>query len=128
MLHTHTKTITVTETVIVCDCCGREMLANDQDFEHQERIAIRFRAGYGSVFGDGSLVEADLCQHCLRDVLGKFLRVTLDDPRDPQHHLRSPAEARRAYQEYQLRQVIGAEELLKNLREALQKRLNEDAS
>lgn len=54
---TRTKTVTVNEVVTICDRCSREMIPNDQDCEHQERLAVRFRAGYDSVFGDGSLVE-----------------------------------------------------------------------
>lgn len=85
---------------IVCDRCSRELLVNAPDLEHQERLAIRFRAGLDSVFGDGSLVESDLCQHCVLAVLGPWLRITPDDPREPQHKL--DGEPRRAYQEYQL--------------------------
>jgi hypothetical protein len=85
---------------LVCDRCGREMRANAPDFEHQERLAIRFRAGVDSVFSDGALVESDLCQHCVREVLGPWLRVTPDDPREPRHRL--DGGPRRAYQEYQL--------------------------
>lgn len=98
---TRTKTVTVTETITTCDRCGRSMIPNDQDCEHQERIAIRFRAGYGSVFGDGSLVEGDFCQHCVKDVLGPWLRVTPDDPFEPAHRLEG--EAKGAFQEYQLK-------------------------
>lgn len=102
---TRTKTVTVVETVVTCDRCGREMLPNDLDCEHQERLAVGFRAGYGSVFGDGSLVEADLCQHCVKEVLGPWLRVTEDDPFEPQHQL--DGEPRAAYQEGQRRDSGG---------------------
>lgn len=85
MQHTRTKTITVTETYVTCDRCGREMHPNNQDCAHQERLAVRFRAGSGSVFGDGSLIEADICQHCVRHVLGEWLRVTPDDPFEHKH-------------------------------------------
>lgn len=87
MQHTSTKTNTTAETYLSCDRCGREMFPNAIDCEHQECISIRFRGGYGSVFGDGSLVEADICQHCLAEVLGKHLRVTEDDPFAPKHQL-----------------------------------------
>lgn len=103
MQHTRTRTKTVTETITNCDRCGREMVPNDQDCEHQERITIRFRAGYESVFGDGNLVEGDFCQHCLREVLGEWLRVTKDDPFEPQHSLEGQPAG--AFQEYQLRDV-----------------------
>lgn len=85
---------------IVCDRCSRELRMNAPDFEHQEHLAIRFRAGSDSVFGDGSLVEADLCQHCVKEALGPWLRVTVDDPREPKHRLEGGP--RGAWQEYQL--------------------------
>lgn len=37
--------------------------------------SISFDAGYDSIFGDGNRVEADLCELCLRDTLGAWLRV-----------------------------------------------------
>ena len=87
MQHTQTRTITVTETYVTCDRCGLEMHPDTPDLEHQERLAVRFRAGYGSVFGDGSLVELDLCQHCVKEVPGPWLRV-IDDgwPKTVPHH------------------------------------------
>ena len=94
------KNATQPDTVI-CDRCGRDLILNAPDLEHQERLAIRFRAGSDSVFGDGSLVESDLCQHCVRDVLGPWLRVTPDDPLEPQHRLEGGPKG--AWQEYQLR-------------------------
>lgn len=114
-----TRIKTVQEEIVVCDRCHREMAPDNTDCEHQERIAIRFRAGYGSVFGDGNLVEADICQHCLQEVLGKYLRITEDDPFDPQHKLSD--EASNAYQDYQLQQILATENFLRNLREAVQK-------
>lgn len=106
---------TIQEEITVCDRCHREMVPGDGDCEHQERLAIRFRAGYGSVFGDGNLVEADICQHCLKEVFGKYLRITEDMPFDPQHSLKE--EPSRAYQEGQLQRVLFLEELLRRLRE-----------
>lgn len=78
-----TRTRTIQEEIVVCDRCHREMDPESTDLEWQERIAIRFRAGYGSVFGDGNLVEADICQYCLQEVFGKYLRITEDEPFDP---------------------------------------------
>lgn len=67
-----TRTKTIQKEVIVCDRCHREMGPDNKDLELQERTAIRFLADYyGSVFGDGNLVEADICQHCLQEVFGK---------------------------------------------------------
>lgn len=58
----------------VCDRCGREMQKHDGEWE--ERISIAFRGGYDSIFGDGNTVELDLCQHCIKEVLGQWIRVT----------------------------------------------------
>lgn len=118
-----TRTKTVEEEIVVCDRCHREMEPGDMDCEHQERIAIRFRAGYGSLFGDGNLVEADICQHCLQEVFGKYLRITEDHPFDPQYKLSD--EASNAYQEHQLQQILAAESLLKNFRTAIQAKQHE---
>lgn len=58
---------------LVCDRCGKEAARNESEFH--EMTSIDFKAGYGSIFGDGNRVEIDLCQHCLRDTLGTWLRV-----------------------------------------------------
>ena len=58
---------------IVCDRCGKETEHNESEFH--EMTSIGFKAGYGSIFGDGSQVEIDLCQYCLRDTLATWLRV-----------------------------------------------------
>jgi len=58
---------------IVCDRCGKETTRIETEFH--EMTSIGFKAGYGSIFGDGSHVEVDLCQHCLRETLGTWLRV-----------------------------------------------------
>lgn len=60
----------------ICDRCGREMRKDDCDGEWNARVSIAFRAGYASIFGDGNDVELDLCQHCLKDLLGQWIRVT----------------------------------------------------
>lgn len=58
----------------VCDVCGREFSADDMEI--QEFHHIRFTGGYGSVFGDGTRVECDICQHCLEKMIGEFCRKT----------------------------------------------------
>jgi len=62
---------------IVCDRCGRETVCGETEF--YEMTSIGFRAGYGSIFGDGHYVAVDLCQHCLRETLGPWLRVSDDE-------------------------------------------------
>lgn len=69
------KTLPIPTRVCICDRCGRVMPPDDHD-EYQERLSIDFRAGYASVFGDGNSVRADLCQHCVKKVLGRWLRVS----------------------------------------------------
>ena len=58
----------------ICDKCGR-ITDRDDPFEFQEYHHVRFEGGYGSVFGDESLVEGDFCQHCLKELLGDYLRI-----------------------------------------------------
>lgn len=76
---TQHKTVEMDEVIaVICDRCGREISADGVDNEWPERLAISFRGGYGSIFGDGSLVECDLCQHCMKEVLGAWLRISPD--------------------------------------------------
>lgn len=58
---------------IRCDRCGR--LAEQGDLEFPETTCIDLKAGYGSIFGDGNEVQIDLCQHCLKLTLGRWLRI-----------------------------------------------------
>ena len=61
-----------------CDICGKSYGCSTKDgdvLEAQEFINIRFTGGYGSIFGDESKVECDLRQYCLKEHLGKYLRV-----------------------------------------------------
>jgi hypothetical protein len=63
-----------------CDRCGRRMTPDAaQPYEWAEKLSIAFRGGYGSVFGDGNDVSIDLCQHCVRDTLGEWLRIEPPD-------------------------------------------------
>lgn len=78
--------------VCVCDRCGR-VIRTDDHYEYQERISIDFMAGYGSVFGDGDRVRGDFCQHCVKAVLGRWLKVCTPDG--------SPEKTYRALQGYQ---------------------------
>lgn len=57
-----------------CDQCGR--LADEGAFEYYEFTSVDYRAGYGSILGDGSDVAIDLCQHCLKELLGPWLRIS----------------------------------------------------
>ena len=57
----------------ICDKCGKEIKVDDL-IEIQESYSIRFVGGYGSVFGDGAVVSCDLCQNCLKALIGEFCR------------------------------------------------------
>ena len=61
-----------------CDCCEKVFRADGDEeelIELQELRRIGFTSGYGSVFGDGVSMGIDLCQHCIEELLGPFLRV-----------------------------------------------------
>lgn len=59
---------------VVCDCCKQETDAEDV-MEAQEYETFTFVAGYNSQYNDdGTKYEVDLCQHCIRKLLGPFLR------------------------------------------------------
>ncbi len=57
---------------IICDCCLKELT---DIIERQESYQLGFVGGYGSVFGDGNYVRCDLCQHCLKLLVGQFFRI-----------------------------------------------------
>ena len=59
---------------ISCDRCGKATERGDMDFHAMKSIG--FIAGYDSVFGNGNRIEVDLCEPCLKDSLGDWLRVT----------------------------------------------------
>lgn len=58
---------------VQCDVCKKEFEIENV-FEVQEFYHIRFTGGYGSVFGDGSEIECDICQHCLKETIGPYCR------------------------------------------------------
>jgi len=57
----------------ICDCC-QKTIAEKDCIEIQEMYHIRFQGGYGAIFGDGNYIACDLCQHCLKDLIGKYCR------------------------------------------------------
>jgi hypothetical protein len=61
---------------IICDVCEKEYLENDIEdgLEIQEFLNISIQGGYSSVFGDGNILEADICQHCSKKLFGKYLK------------------------------------------------------
>ena len=58
---------------IICDVCKKKYNYEDDAMEVQEFLHICFQGGYGSIFGDGANIKCDICQHCVKEKLGKFL-------------------------------------------------------
>jgi hypothetical protein len=74
MLERADRQVNMPEVVAcICDKCGRK---TDDEMEMQEFHMIRFTGGYGSVFGDMTEVECDVCQHCLKGMIGDIARTT----------------------------------------------------
>ncbi len=71
------KTVSIT-----CDICGKTYTYDTYDteadniLEIQEFIHIKNNCGYGSIFGDGDTIELDMCQHCFKEKLGQYIRIT----------------------------------------------------
>lgn len=96
--------------VVICDRCGKRM-SDDEPYEgYTNRTQIRFRAGYCSLFGDGNKVEGDLCDKCLHELLGPYLRIVEPAPNESETYNADPAtpiedffdmQARRLYAPYQ---------------------------
>jgi hypothetical protein len=98
------KPVTLEKLICVCDRCGKAMEQGVAETEWQERFIISFKAGFGSIFGDGNLIECDLCQGCVQSAIGKWLRITQDDPLETKHKLANDAE--KFLQPYQFRKVL----------------------
>ncbi len=59
---------------VTCDVCKKEYdYKGNGVMESQEFQSIRFQGGYGSVFGDGAVMKIDICQHCLKKILGEYM-------------------------------------------------------
>jgi len=59
---------------VTCDVCGKTYNVDEDIFEFQEIICLDFYGGYDSVFGDMSHCTLDICQHCLKSKLGKWIK------------------------------------------------------
>ena len=57
---------------VVCDCCKADIR---DDIDLHEVIHARLRAGYGSAWGDGNIVEVDLCDACGHRLLKPYANV-----------------------------------------------------
>lgn len=74
-MHVYTKKRVQREVLVglVCDRCKREVPRDAPAFG--EALRHHAVAGFGSVFGDGNMVECDLCEHCFKELIGPFCRV-----------------------------------------------------
>jgi len=60
---------------VICDVCKKKYsFSGEEGMEAQEFQHIRVNGGYGSVFGDGAVWAVDICQHCFKEIMGKYLR------------------------------------------------------
>ena len=74
----HFQEKTITQQVldgIECDKCHK-FYKIDNIFEIQEFHHINFNGGYGSIFGDGDKIQCDICQYCLKEMIGDFCKRT----------------------------------------------------
>ena len=55
----------------ICDCCKNEF--TDQ-IDLQEFLCYHNIGGYSSVFGDGEIMSLDLCQNCVKKLLGDYIQ------------------------------------------------------
>ncbi len=63
--------------VVVGFTCDRCKIVHEDDFETQEFLSWEDRCGYGNnTFGDLNTIAIDLCQYCVKEVLGPWIRVT----------------------------------------------------
>lgn len=62
-------------SAVECDVCKRVFDPSLDSMEIQEITEIHFIGGYSSIFGDGSEVSCDICQGCLKSLLGPYLRL-----------------------------------------------------
>lgn len=71
----HIKTFEEVErvSVVVCNKCGKRIVPEDY-IEWQEAFIYQFLTGYGSVFGDSADLSVELCQHCMKELLGPYIR------------------------------------------------------
>lgn len=67
---------------VVCDRCKGEVR---DSIELGEVLHILLHAGFGSEWGDGNIVECDLCDACAHALLGAFAAVSPSSERYSGH-------------------------------------------
>lgn len=55
-----------------CDVCGRDL---NNIIEGQEAFCLENVGGFGSIFGDGTIISLDICQHCFKERLGQYIQL-----------------------------------------------------
>ena len=60
---------------ITCDCCKKTFTTSEDYIDTEEFLNIERINGYGSIFGDGNVMRLDLCQHCIKKLLGEYIRI-----------------------------------------------------
>jgi hypothetical protein len=60
---------------IICDKCKKEEF---NIMEIQEWFHYNFIGGYNSIFGDMDEYDIDLCQQCMKELIGPYLRHIAD--------------------------------------------------
>ncbi len=78
----HTESLNPELLVVICDRCHVQLY---DSVELGEVLHIRLRAGYGSEWGDGNVVELDLCDACAHGLLSPHARVSLSADELPGH-------------------------------------------
>jgi hypothetical protein len=63
-------------TAIKCDDCKKIFNVEDDLFELQEFVSISHTGGYGSIFGDMTNIELDICQECFKKRCGDIIRLS----------------------------------------------------
>jgi hypothetical protein len=56
---------------MVCDRCHK---TEDDVMELQEWLKLDFVGGFQSIFGDGNQYRLDLCQKCMKELFGTYVR------------------------------------------------------
>jgi len=74
MYQTKSKCIDVIKSV-KCDCCHGDISVRNP-IEFQEIVSIDFVGGCGSVFGDGTRVQLELCQYCFKRLMDGMYRIS----------------------------------------------------
>ena len=109
------KSAAVDTLNFTCDRCGCSFSKENDVMDWQERFIVSFRAGYGSVFGDGNYIEGGFCQECIQSQLGQWLRITADDPFDSS--FKPSSEVEKILQSYQFKQLLDGKARLAEIAE-----------